>query len=115
MTHKILRKSLSEELLGKSELKLTPSPSPGRPPRSSVRAPHCPTQLRTDHLDEKSAKATFGRKNCKPCPILYKKDKKHHGSAVHVTSPCAYNLIATAFKSGTHLSMISTVTDLFVV
>ena len=79
MTHKIFRKTLSEELLEKCELKLTPTLSPGRPPRSSVRAPHCPVPLATDHIHKKSAKATFGRKNCKLCTILYKKEQKTPG------------------------------------
>lgn len=45
ITHTIFRRIFSEEFLEKSELQLSPTPSPGRPPQSSVRAPHCPVPL----------------------------------------------------------------------
>ena len=76
MTHKDFRQCLANELLERSELRLNPNPSPGRPPRSSVRAEHCPVPLTSDHLAKKSSKATFGRKNCKLCSILFKKEQK---------------------------------------
>ena len=54
MTHKDFRQCLANELLERSELQLNPNPSPGRPPRSSVRAEHCPVPLTSDHLAKKS-------------------------------------------------------------
>ena len=54
MTHKDFRQCLANELLERSELQLNPNPSPGRPPRSSVRAEHCPVPLTSDHLTKKS-------------------------------------------------------------
>lgn len=76
MTHKDFRQCLANELLERSELQLNPNPSPGCPPRSSVCAEHCPVPLTSDHLAKKSSKATFGRKNCKRCSILFKKEQK---------------------------------------
>lgn len=76
MTHKSFRQCLAKELLKKSEMQLISNPSPGRPPRSSVRAEHCPVPLTTAHLEDKTAKATVGRKNCKLCTILLKKEQK---------------------------------------
>ena len=54
MTQKDFRQCLANELLERSELQLNPNPSPGRPPRSSVRAEHCPVPLTSDHLAKKS-------------------------------------------------------------
>ena len=76
MTHKDFRQCLANELLERSELQLNPNPSPGRPLRSSVHEKHCPVPLTSDHLTKKSSKATFERKNCKLCSILFKKEQK---------------------------------------
>ena len=70
-THKSFR-----ECLAKSEMHLAPNPSPGHPPRSSVHAEHCPMPLSTAPLEDKTAKATVGRKNCKLCTILLKKEQR---------------------------------------
>ena len=76
MTHKGFRQCLANELLERSELQLNPNPSPGRLPKSSVLAEHYLVRLTSDHLAKKSSKATYGRKNCKLCSILFKKGQK---------------------------------------
>ena len=75
-THKRFQMALVRELLQKSEMQQNPNPSPGRPFRSSVRAVHCPVPVTMKYLDDKSSKSTKGRRNCKLCTILLKKEQR---------------------------------------
>ena len=98
MTHKTFRESLAKEFLQRSELQLTPTPSPGHPPRSSVCVEHCPVPLATDHFENKSARVTHGRKNCRLCTILLKKEQKTPWSCCTCDIPLCLQLDRNSFQ-----------------
>lgn len=58
----MFRVSLAKSLMVASEIQVNPSPRPGRPQKSNVRADHCPIPISNEILDNKATKATIGRK-----------------------------------------------------
>ena len=76
LNHKMFRVNLARSLLSASEMQVNPSPGQGRPPKSDVRAEHCPVAISNEGLDQKSTKASLGRKNCKLCYDLNEKQMK---------------------------------------
>lgn len=62
LSHKMFRVSLAKSLMVASEIQVNPSPRPGRPQKSNVRADHCPIPISNEILDNKATKATIGRK-----------------------------------------------------
>ena len=72
----MFRVNLAKSLLTISEMKVNPSPGQGRPQNSDVRADHCPVAIESERLDQKATKASLGRKNCKLCYELDKKQLK---------------------------------------
>ena len=75
LNHKTFRVNLAKSLMANSEIPANPSPGLGRPPNNNnVRAEHCPIPIENERLDQKSTKASLGRKNCKLCYEL--QDKK---------------------------------------
>ena len=73
LNHKMFRVNLAKSLVMISEMQINPSPGPGRPPSNDVRAEHCPVAIENERLDQKSTKASLGRKKCRLC---YELDKK---------------------------------------
>lgn len=76
LNHKMFRVNLAKSLVMISEMQINPSPGPGRPPSNDVRAEHCPVAIENERLDQKSTKASLGRKNCRLCYELDKKQLK---------------------------------------
>ena len=72
----MFRVNLANSLITSSEMLVTPSPGPWRPQKSDVRAEHCPVAISNEKLDQRATKATLGRKNCKVCYELDKKQMK---------------------------------------
>lgn len=58
------RVELAKSLVSASGVPNKPRPWPGRPPRSNCRAEHCPVPIANETQENKSEKATVGRKNC---------------------------------------------------
>ena len=76
LNHKMYRVNLAKSLLIASEMQANPSPGPGRPQNSDVRAEHCPVAISNENLDQKATKASLGRKNCKLCYSVDNKQMK---------------------------------------
>ena len=76
LNHKMFRVNLAKSLLTSSEMQVNPSPGQGRPQKSDVRAEHCPVAIAKGGLDQKATKASLGRKNCKLCYDLDKREMK---------------------------------------
>ena len=74
LSQKFFRKRLTRELVQSNLQPEIISPRVCLPPRSTVRADHCPVPLLTDV--QKSSKASLGRKNCKLCYIREKKQQR---------------------------------------
>ena len=63
--------------------------------------------IENDRLDQKSTKASLGRKNCKLCYELQdKKQMKTLGNVQNVKSPFVSSLIGIAFRSGRQQNVI---------
>lgn len=76
LNQKMFRLNLAKSLITASEMQVNLSPGPGRPQKSNVRAEHCPVAISDEKLDQKATKASLGRKNCKLCYDLDKKQMK---------------------------------------
>ena len=70
ISHKEFRVKLARSLVAASELPSKPIPKAGRPRRNDIRSDHRPVPVTEEYLENKSAKATYGRKNCKLCYVL---------------------------------------------
>ena len=76
LSHKMYRVELAKSLVSASGVPNRPRPRPGRPPRSNCRAEHCPVPIANETQENKSEKATVGRKNCRLCYVHEKKERK---------------------------------------
>ena len=76
LDHKMFRVNLVKSLVMISEMQINPSPGPGCLPSNDVRAEHFPVAIENDRLDQKSTKASLGRKNRRLCYELDKKQLK---------------------------------------
>ena len=76
VSQKDFHKKVVLEILEQGGQTSTPTRTTGRPPRSSVRADHCPVPISESLTSEKTSKATHGRKNCKLCFLVHNKEQK---------------------------------------
>ena len=63
------RVELAKSLVSASGVPNRPRPRPGRPE-------HCPVPIANETQENKSEKATVGRKNCRLCYVYEKKERK---------------------------------------
>ncbi|KAL9977274.1 hypothetical protein ACROYT_G014663 [Oculina patagonica] len=94
----MFRVNLAKSLITASEMQVNPSPGPGRPQKSNVRAEHCPIPISNERLDQKATKASLGRKNCKLCYDLDKKQQKTPWQCSKCNIPLCLQLDRNCFQ-----------------
>ena len=98
LSHKMFRVNLAKALIVASEMQVNPSPGPGRPRKSAVRADHCPIAISNEGLDNKTTKASLGRKNCKLCYDLERKQMKTPWQCSACSIPLCLQLDRNCFQ-----------------
>lgn len=98
LTHKLFRVNLAKALLERSEMAQDPSPGPGRPRKYNCRVDHCPVAISPEGLDNKSTKASLGRKNCKLCYEFDKKQMKTPWQCAVCNIPLCLQLDRNCFQ-----------------